>query len=500
MEEELSSHLTYMISEKQNKLLKYVSSWGNPFLMVIFQLFVITMYRRFVQHSFRYMHLLRNGIGNIKNLLFNKNNVIKLKAKEIKYSHNNRSNWELTDLTKAIFWYLNKNIKSFDNIRNLVEITSRSYNIYDDEIESVNKKTFKEASYRIDQHDQIYIGNDIYVKFLYSHEEDDRITDGKSSKFLHEVCEIEVSSRKKSIWELKEFCKKIHKEYIDFINENSLTEQHIFVYLGKDKNGRKLWRKLLFTTNKSRESLFIDNREEILNVVQQMINSKEYYRKIGKPYQISLMLDGPPGCGKNSLFKVIMKEMFSGDNLRHLIIIPPDSIGEFTDFEDILYDSWIDGYFIPTNKRVYQIDEIEKAFPVLLDSQDIISETDAKRNYLKKKKIKVRNIDETFDGTKDSTSSSDDEDDQITESKEFKAFFENMKKEEYKKQQKELSKWLNCFDGAIEQDGRTFFMSSNAIKKLNKTFMRPGRIDKLITLDYASNDVACKLIKYVSEL
>ena len=34
MEEELSNHLTYIISEKQNKLLKYISSWGNPFLMV----------------------------------------------------------------------------------------------------------------------------------------------------------------------------------------------------------------------------------------------------------------------------------------------------------------------------------------------------------------------------------------------------------------------------------------------------------------------------------
>ena len=113
--------------------------------------------------------------------------------------------------------------------------------------------------------------------------------------------------------------------------------------------------------------------------------AKEYYSRIGKPYQLSIMVDGPPGSGKNSLFKVLMKEMFSGDNMRHLIIIPPDTIKDFTDWEEILYDPWIDGFFIPTNKRVYQIDEIEKAFPVLLKNSHDLSKEEAKKHFMKNK-------------------------------------------------------------------------------------------------------------------
>lgn len=500
--EGLTNQLQFMAMTKQNEVLRNATSYNNPYFDTFIQMMLISFSTYFLNYlisNFRFIRL-----RNLKDFTykyvkcFNKNKIIKLRAKEIKHMMNNRSNWELSDLTQAIFWYLSNNITNLKGIQQLVEISDTNYYDrfhYDDEIDNNTKKTFNEANYRINQHDEIDMGNDIKIRLIYSEREEERMADGKSTKMSHEVCDIEIYSNKRSLFELKEFCNKIHRDYVDFINENSLKDQHIFVYLGKEKNGKKRWRKIPFKTNKSVKSLFIDNRDELLNNIQQFnsYEAKEYYSRIGKPYQLSIMVDGPPGSGKNSLFKVLMKEMFSGDNMRHLIIIPPDTIKDFTDWEEILYDPWIDGFFIPTNKRVYQIDEIEKAFPVLLKNSHDLSKEEAKKHFMKNKMKKIKVSTDPKDVFSDDDSFLEDDE----KNKEFMVFYENLKKEEIKKQQKELSKWLNCFDGAIEQEGRVFFMSANDKDKLSNIFTRPGRIDLNIHLPYATNKVARDLISYL---
>ena len=152
--------------------------------------------------------------------------------------------------------------------------------------------------------------------------------------------------------------------------------------MGKDDKGVKQWRTALFNTNKTWNTLFIENKENIKKNIEQMINGKEYFKRIGKPNHTTIIADGKPGCGKNSLFKVLMKENYPD---RHLIIIPPDTIKKFTDWEDIVYDNNILEHFIPTDKRVYQIDEIEKAFP-LLSRPDDISESDVMKEFVKNNK------------------------------------------------------------------------------------------------------------------
>ena len=49
-----------------------------------------------------------------------------------------------------------------------------------------------------------------------------------------------------------------------------------------------------------------------------------------------------------------------------------------------------------------------------------------------------------------------------------------------------LSGLLNVVDGVASQEGRIVFMTSNMAHKLDKALVRPGRIDKMIFLDYIS--------------
>ena len=281
--EGLTAQLQYMAMTKQNEVLNNATSSNNPYLDTFIQLTLIsfsTYFLNYLINNFRFIK-----IRYFKNLIyeyikcFNKNKIIKLRAKEIKHMMNNSSNWELTDLTQAIFWHLSNNILNLKGIQQLVEISGS--NFYDrrrfyydeDEIDNNTKKTFNEATFRINQYDEIDMGNDIKIRLIYSEREEERMVDGKSTKMSNEVCDIEIFSNKRSLFELKEYCNKIHKDYVDFINENSLKDQHIFIYLGKEKNGKKRWRKLPFKTNKSSKSLFIDNRDELLNNIQQFNSS-----------------------------------------------------------------------------------------------------------------------------------------------------------------------------------------------------------------------------------
>jgi mitochondrial chaperone BCS1 len=56
-----------------------------------------------------------------------------------------------------------------------------------------------------------------------------------------------------------------------------------------------------------------------------------------------------------------------------------------------------------------------------------------------------------------------------------------------------LSVLLNIIDGIGLQKGRILIMTTNHIIRLDKAFIRPGRIDKKIKLGLADNQMAANL-------
>ena len=58
-----------------------------------------------------------------------------------------------------------------------------------------------------------------------------------------------------------------------------------------------------------------------------------------------------------------------------------------------------------------------------------------------------------------------------------------------------LSYLLNLFDGLIETPGRIIIITSNYPDKLDKAFIRPGRIDVTLELKRASVDVIYSMLK-----
>ena len=377
----LNTQMTITSMNKRQEVLNKLTSTGNQYLDTFIQLFlisfssiavgnIISYFKNFDFYQLKIFVLLRY--------------IFPIRLNRIEYvgeeliHFTSQKKWDMSDIGLALLWHIDKNIKNYKEIISLKELSDNDSQKWDmfSSLSGGNKKEFKEVRYRINQQKDINNKLDLHLKDNIYMNIDYYTKDNKN------FCKIVVFSKTKTVWQIQELCNSIYKEYIEYINTTKLDKQHIFIYLGKDDKGIKQWRTALFNTNKTWNTLFIENKQNIKKNIEQMINGKEYFKRIGKPNHTTIIADGKPGCGKNSLFKVLMRENYPE---RHLVIIPPDTIKKFSDWEDIVYDNMIMEHFIPTDKRIYQIDEIEKAFPILVRPDDI-SESDVMKEFIKNNK------------------------------------------------------------------------------------------------------------------
>jgi chaperone BCS1 len=76
----------------------------------------------------------------------------------------------------------------------------------------------------------------------------------------------------------------------------------------------------------------------------------------------------------------------------------------------------------------------------------------------------------------------------------------NIKNKETKNIDKlNLAGILNAIDGIVDAPGRIIIITSNFPEKLDKALIRPGRIDKIIKLDYIKEDQAIEMCKHFFE-
>lgn len=384
------------------------------------------------------INLLKKRITEKFNYLFiTKYNEIKFVGKKDK--------WPIA--LKSLLWYITKNQNN--DISKVEHFADYRWDKFDNRVE-------RENVFIICQSEEFKIYDSIYGKMSKETVEDCRNSNHTSYKDLYI---LRIFSEEKTINEIQEFVDKMIKQYKIYTKEKTLENQTL-LSISCDKDGHLMIEKSSFDSTATFENSYIPNHDEIIGEIDNFLNNKEWYKKMGIPYNLGIILYGEPGCGKTRFIKQLLN--YTG---RHGIDIKLNDDFCFNSLKNLLHNENInDDYIIPQNKRIIIFEDIDAMCTILKDRDLIENETQKMIGNISDKK------------SKNSSNTSDLE------------IISLKKKNELNNNN--LSYFLNIIDGLNECSGRIIVMTTNKINYLDKAIIRPGRIDlKINFTKYSKEDV-----------
>jgi len=319
---------------------------------------------------------------------------------------------------------------------------------------------------------------------------------------------LELSSRKKTINEIKEYIQRKRDEYI---NLNCAHEKHPKVWYPSEYTEHKIaYHPYKFVGTKNWSSYFLPNKEQIKGIVDNFHNKTGMYRVPGVQHKLGMLLHGIPGSGKTSLIKLLANYLD-----RHVIVINLGNVKSARSLMKVFHDPFLNNEdegtweYVPLNKRIIVFEEIDTAGSVVMDRERL--EKTKEQDEAKFKEMFGRY--EFFDmmymasdrwkGMNPTKSTSDEQakgdkcpninslngencvnEDGDEEEKSYKIpkFRGENAKDFAWKTLKENEKFtlgdiLNLFDGLLELDGLIYIMTTNHRDFLDDALTRPGRVN-----------------------
>jgi ABC-type dipeptide/oligopeptide/nickel transport system ATPase component len=217
----------------------------------------------------------------------------------------------------------------------------------------------------------------------------------------------------------------------------------------KNKEDNINWSSHPFTSTKSFDTVFFKDKRKMINKLDKFINDPDFYVRTGQPYMLGILIHGEPGCGKSSIIKSIAKY-----TQRHIMYVNLNDVKNDRELENIFYGEFVNGNYIPYDKRIIILEDIDCAGTVAHERKSG-SEDEEVKEILKDA----------------STSVSD------------KIYLKKVLEEQNKNSDKlTLACLLNLIDGVMEQHGRILIITTNHIEKLDPALIRDGRISIRIEL------------------
>ena len=347
------------------------------------------------------------------------------------------------------------------------------------------KKDEEEFNFIVDQKSSFEIDAGIFCEvntFCNNIESSDKKTSVNKEEY-----QIEIWSLHMNCQELLQYIEKITDEYVEEQREKSNRKKYIFTFDGSDPEVGLKWQVTEFMNKRTLDHVFFEEKKEVVHFLEKFMKERELYEKIGKPYQLGILLEGEPGCGKTS-FIVALANWFN----RSIKDCQFNRMKTIDDLESCIH-------CISYDNKDMSIDE------VIMVAEDFDAMTDlAKSRKLIQKEseesiMKTQKRNDEFQKNMSSFKSEEAKailcaiasQDDITAAPHM-VF---PKPDPSKSRDITLSSVLNIMDGINNQPGRIIIFTTNHPETLDEAFLRPGRIDLRIKFGRPSRKVMHQIIQ-----
>ena len=473
-----------------NKILSLVK-FNDPIIESLISYIFLGLIALFVKKDFDTANILNFFKNFFKKSENKKKSIIEFSIYVESYSTTYNTNLIPIEY-KAILFRLSKNNTNTNKIT--LSSKKQRYSYWDDEDDNHKNGRCIDFDFLITHEeiikleDNIFIENDITKNNLIKQNKTDVYYD------LHN---IEIFSDFYSVNELREKLQVMIEDYKKNILMNKINGLlHISVNKSVDKDNNNLEYSInKLETKKSFDNIFFDQKTQLKNRIDNFIENKDIYEKMGIPHNLGLLFHGFPGCGKTSCIKAIANYLN-----RHIFEINLSNIKNTNQLKEIFYNEIIDDYFIPIEKRIMIFEDIDCMSDIIKERKD--------DNIKKKNKKKKNKEDEnTNDEKEDENTNDEKEDEDANDEKENNNDIKNLLLNQFINSKNctsvdlsrdsdsfTLSFLLNIIDGTLEQNDRIIIMSTNYPEKIDKALTRTGRIDMKINFKKCSSNTANQII------
>eukprot|EP00516_Mucochytrium_quahogii_P001398 CAMPEP_0203744454 /NCGR_PEP_ID=MMETSP0098-20131031/514_1 /ASSEMBLY_ACC=CAM_ASM_000208 /TAXON_ID=96639 /ORGANISM=" , Strain NY0313808BC1" /LENGTH=573 /DNA_ID=CAMNT_0050631969 /DNA_START=1871 /DNA_END=3589 /DNA_ORIENTATION=- len=279
-------------------------------------------------------------------------------------------------------------------------------------------------------------------------------------------------------------------------------------------------RRYKLSFRKKFDSLFFPEKQMILKVLDNFQTKTGKYGIPGYPHKLGMLLHGPPGTGKTSLIKAL-----AAHTNRNIVSVPLARIKTNQELMDIMFE------------LKFQV--ADEDIPIKLKFKDVIfvmEDVDCASKVVHRRTPATptnNSADEPNPAEEYSTSMPSDASEASVEvvgeaAKDLDDQGENnpndtlgvlgcllgltgntegkdgvagpITKSSYSyvtsTDKLNLQGLLEVLDGVIDAEDRILIMTTNHPEKLDPALIRPGRIDKILKLDYVKSDAAVSLVKH----